>query len=60
MPPVYNNDKVLCYKRYVDDLFLIVKDDHIDEVHKVFNSCNDELKFTIEKEQDNKISFLDI
>ena len=47
MPPEYNTDNVLFYKRYVDDLFLIVKEDHIDKVHDVFNSFNNSLKFTV-------------
>ena len=59
-PPVFNSDKVLLYKRYVDDLFMIVKEDQIDLVRDVFNSFNCSLQFTVEKEDKNKISFLDI
>ena len=59
-PPVYNNDMVLMYKRYVDDLFLIVKEDQIEPVQNIFNSFNSHLQFTVEKETNNIISFLDI
>lgn len=49
------------YKRYVDDIFLIVKSRSSSRtlLHK-FNNTHPNLKFTSEHENDNKISFLDI
>ena len=55
----YNND-VLLHKRYVDDCSLIVKKDKIEEILSSFNNYNNNLQFTIERETNNSINFLDI
>ncbi|XP_030749952.1 uncharacterized protein LOC115877775 [Sitophilus oryzae] len=47
-------------KRYVDDLILSVPMDMTDHILDVFNDLSDSLKFTIEREVDNSIPFLDM
>jgi len=54
--------KVEGYFRYVDDILVIYKDNKTN-IHRVledFNNLVPSMKFTLEKEQNNKINFLDI
>lgn len=51
--------QVPIFKRYVDDIFLVIPKDTETELLKVFNSFHEKLKFTIEIENNNKIAFLD-
>lgn len=46
--------------KYVDDMFLIMKHSEIDEMMTKINSRHPTLKFTIEREQQHKIAFLDV
>ena len=48
------------YFRYVDDTFLIINKNDVDLVVNMFNSYDDNLKFTCEIENDCRISFLDV
>ena len=48
------------YKRYVDDIIIALPSDRINETLNTFNSYHQKLQFTIEREIDNTISFLDI
>ena len=49
------------YRRYVDDIFLMFdKKDHVKKFLKHMNTRHRNIKFTVEEEQDNKISFLHI
>ena len=50
------------YFRYVDDILLVYNDSKTDikEVLKEFNNITPKLRFTLEKEKNNKINFLDI
>ena len=50
IPIIYN---------YVDDLLLCIPKDKIDSTLKLFNSYNDNLKFTIEIQNQNFITYLD-
>ena len=54
--------KVECYFRYVDDILVMYKDDktNIRRVLEDFNILVPSTKVTLEKEQNNKINFLDI
>ena len=53
--------KPLLYRRYVDDTFLVFqKHHHLDVFLKYINSKHQNIKFTMEREFDNKISFLDL
>ena len=54
------SDCVYCWKRYVDDTFTIIDGKHINTVITQINSFHRQIKFTHEKEKDNKISFLDV
>lgn len=46
-------------KQYVDDLILALPWDGIDEILNTFNNYNNHIKFTVEKEQNNAVPFLD-
>lgn len=46
--------------RYVDDVFAVVKKEHINIVLEKLNSISRHIKFTLEIEKDNKLPFLDL
>ena len=49
------------YRQYVDDIFVLFKSsDHLNWFYIYLNSCHVNISFTIESEQKNKISFLDV
>ena len=49
------------YRRNVDDIFVLFrKEEHLKLFLNYFNSCHENLKFTSEKETNNKLSFLEI
>ena len=51
----------LCYRRYVDDIFVLFKSSgHLKLFQSYLNSCHVNKSFTLETEQNNKISFLDV
>ena len=53
--------KPVFYRGYVDDIFvLFIKEEHLKLFLNYFNSCHENIKFTSEKETNNKLSFLDI
>ena len=53
--------KPVLYRRYVDDIFVLFrKKEHLKLFLNYFNSCHENIKFTSEKETNNKLSFLDI
>jgi hypothetical protein len=57
---VHNN--IMWYFRYVDDI-LIMYNDTVTNIQDVFESFNDitpSIKFTMEKETENRINFLDV
>ena len=45
--------------RYVDDMFVIISSEDFDNFFNHINSIDSNIKFTYEKEQDNKLPFLD-
>lgn len=47
-------------KKYVDDTNTAVPEGKEDDVLAIFNSYNEHLQFTIEKENDNAVPFLDV
>ena len=47
------------YKRYVDDIFQIVKKSMVDITLKHFDDQDDYINFTVEKEVDRSLAFLD-
>ena len=49
------------FQWYVDDIFVLFKpSDHLKRFQSYLNSCHVNMSFTIETEQNNKISFLDV
>ena len=57
----FTGSKPLVYKRYVDDIFLIFeKEDQVKPFLDYMNGIHPNIKFTMEFEQQNKISFLDV
>ncbi|XP_053699016.1 uncharacterized protein LOC128745987 [Sabethes cyaneus] len=48
------------WKRYVDDVFAIVKERHLPQTLDLLNSRYPTIKFTVEKEADGKLPFLDL
>ncbi|XP_064469769.1 uncharacterized protein LOC135384497 [Ornithodoros turicata] len=48
------------YRRYVDDTFVILDRNHVEEFHSVLNSIESSINFTYEVEQGGKLPFLDI
>lgn len=52
-------EQPIFYYRYVDDIIMATKTTHINEVVQVFNNFNNNLKFTVELENNSKIPFLD-
>ena len=57
--PTLSND-VLLWKRYVDDTICFIKLTSINKVLPTLSSYHTNIKFTIEIESENKISFLDV
>ena len=54
------NDHVKKWRRFVDDTFVYVKYGLIEYVLSILNSFHDNIKFTCEKENNNKWLFLDV
>ena len=53
--------KPLFYRRYVEDTFVLFKNiEHAEEFKTYINSCHPSINFTMDKEQDCKLSFLDV
>ena len=48
------------YKRYVDDCFVVGREEDIDTVVDTFNSTYSSLQFTVEREKDASLRFLDL
>ena len=57
--PTLSSD-ILLWKRYVDDTICFIKLTSINKVLQTLNSYHTNIKFTIEIESENKISFLDV
>nr|XP_022905894.1 uncharacterized protein LOC111417759 [Onthophagus taurus] len=58
----YNNN-IIMWQRYVDDVLVVLntKEDHITKnLHAYINTLHENIQFTLETEQDNRINFLDI
>lgn len=54
------NCRLPFYFRFVDDMFTAVLAERIDGILNTFNSINSRLQFTIELENNNTISFLEV
>ena len=52
--------EVPVYFRYVDDIFIVVPNTHIDHILQIFNTNHLNIEFTLEKELNGAINFLDV
>ena len=52
--------EVIAYSRYVDDTFAVLHKNNVCKFVECFNQYHQRLNFTIEKEINNKLSFLDV
>jgi hypothetical protein len=57
---IKNNRNIIVWRRYVDDVFCIIRKRKIQEVLSQINKYHASIKFTVEEEQDGKLPFLDI
>ena len=48
------------YCRYVDDTLVLVKEDQIDKILKAFNSFHNNLRFTVDKFENEDVHLLDL
>ena len=53
-------EHITFFKRYVDDCLLCCPPEEINNILEIFNTYDPRLKFTIERENNNQINFLDI
>jgi hypothetical protein len=59
---ILQKQDVIDYYRYVDDMLIVYDDDHtnIDNMLKEFNSTHPNIQYTIEKQTNNTLNYLDI
>ena len=57
---INNDGNVKLWNRYVDDVLSVIKTHHIDSLFKKINTTTDDITFTMEKETEKRIAFLDI
>lgn len=48
------------WRRYVDDIFAVVKERYLAQTLQLLNSRHSSIKFTVEKETDGSLPFLDL
>ena len=51
---------VVYWKRFVDDTWVVLPQSDVSRFHTYINSIEPSIKFTMEEEEDRKISFLDV
>ena len=57
----YKGSKILFYRRYVDDTFCVFeREEDAVSFYNYINSQHPNIRFTMEKEVDNKLAFLDV
>ena len=57
--PAFKNN--LLYLRYVDDCFVLLRSEKtMDEFFNILNNAHDSINFTIEKENNDELAFLDV
>lgn len=55
-----NSRKIPIIKKYVDDLFLLLSKNRVEEILSIFNGIEERIQFTFEHESSNCIPFLDM
>ena len=58
--PLMKNGILKFYCRYVDDTSVVVKEDQIDKILKAFKSFHNNLRFTVDKSENEHVHFLDL
>ena len=58
--PLMKNGILKLYCRYVDDLLVLFKDDQTDKILKAFNSFHNNLRFSVDKFENEDVHFLDL
>ena len=58
--PLMESGILKFYCRYVDDTLVLVKEDQIDQILKAFNSFHNNLRFTVDKFENEDVHFLDL
>ena len=58
--PLMKNGTLKFYCRYVEDTLVFVKEDQIEKILKAFNSFHNNLRFTVEKFENEDVHFLDL
>ena len=58
--PLMKNGILNLYCRYVDDLLVLFKDDQTDKILKAFNSFRNNLRFSVDKFENEDVHFLDL
>lgn len=48
------------WARYVDDIFVVIKERYVDQLTNLLNNYHPKIKFTFEKESNNSLPFLDV
>ena len=57
--PLLESGFLRFYCKYVNDIMVLVKEDQIDKILKVFNSFYNNLRFTVDKFENEDVHFLD-
>ncbi|OXA48236.1 uncharacterized protein LOC110855495 [Folsomia candida] len=57
---VTRNKFIIFWRRYVDDIFAIIRKRKLEAVLNQINGFHHAIKFTVEKEENGKIAFLDV
>ena len=58
--PLMKNGILKFYCRYVHDTLVLVKEDHIDKILKACNSFRNNLRFIVDKFENEDVHFLDL
>jgi predicted GIY-YIG superfamily endonuclease len=57
---VMNDRHIFFWKRYVDDIFAIIRRRHLKKLLENLNNFHKSIKFTIEEEEEGRLAFLDV
>ena len=55
--PLINSDKIVFYKRYVDDTLVLTKPSDIEHILNTVNTFDSQMQFTVNKFPDNDKHF---
>ena len=52
--------RVILWKHYVDDTFVVINNNFVDEFHEHLNPIHPDIQFTMVKARNNALPFLDV